>query len=190
MQVVANLRDPNSKVDRMWELLVEIVLFARTGKHRNPIEILKSFIRADDPGENRITKTEERSLRALFCFLLRAYKNKELSETRLATNQIHFYTMITSIVAGDLLHKYSEDDLIRRLSKFGQIIDKKTSVPGKLVRTVKLYRELSEKQTTHVSRRMERQGRFLEAIQALTPLRDQRTDWLAPVEVEEAEPET
>src|SRR5438445_6955284 len=167
LQVVANLTDPNSKVDRMWELLVEIVLFLRSKTHRNPIEILKSFIRAKDAGQNPISKQETMELRSLFHFLLKAYKNKEISETRLATNQIHFYTMITTIMAEDLMTKFSEGDLISKLARFGQILDKKESVPKKLTKTMAAYRELSEKQTTHVARRLERQHKFSDAIDAL-----------------------
>lgn len=169
LQVVENLRDANSKVDRMWELLVEIVLFLRTRKHRNPIEILKSFIRSPQEEEARVSHAEQKRLRSVFTFLMRAYKNPKLRGTRLATNQIHFYTMITSVIAGDLTHRYAEFDLVDRLAKFGQIIDRQVGTPSKLVRTVREYRDLSEKQTTHVSRRQDRQARFLEAIQELGP---------------------
>lgn len=166
LQVVENLRDNNSRVDRMWELLVEIVLFSRTKKHRNPVEILRSFIRAKNPGEARVSKIEEASLRKLFSFLVSAYNNKDIRLTRLATNQIHFYTMVTAVIYGDLITKYPVD-LIRRLAAFGQILDKQSQTPKNLMRTMTVYRELSEKQTTHVSRREDRQSRFLEAISEL-----------------------
>ena len=167
LQVVENLVDSNSKVDRMWESLVEIVLFLRSKAHRNPIEILKSFIRAKDQSEGRLTSQEIKQLRSIFGFLVRAYHNKELSETRLATNQIHFYTMITSIIAEDLLATIPEEDLIAKLAAFGQILDKKVVVPKALTKTLVSYRELSEKQTTHVARRVERQHKFADAINAL-----------------------
>src|SRR5438067_1438906 len=85
LQIVQNIKEANSKVDRMWELLVEIVLFFRTRTHRNPIEILKSFIRArtGQPTQARVSAVEQGGIRRIFEFLSKAYRNKKLSETRL-----------------------------------------------------------------------------------------------------------
>ena len=44
MYIIEKLSDQKSQVDRMWERLLEIVLFARDQKHRNPVAILKGFI--------------------------------------------------------------------------------------------------------------------------------------------------
>ncbi len=169
LQIVDGLRDANSKVDRMWELLVEMILFLRTGVHRNPIEILKSFIRAKagQPGQKSISGKEQKQLRAIFGFLAKAYKTKRLVNTRLCTNQIHFYTMVTSIIAGNLLDQFSASELTRKLVAFGQIIDEKAVTPRKLEETVATYRDLSARQTTHVSRREMRQVQFIKVIEAL-----------------------
>jgi hypothetical protein len=169
LQIVGNIKDSNSKVDRMWELLVEIVLFYRTKQHRNPVEILKSFIRtARKTTENRINPKEEEALRNIFSFIRRAYgASAELKESKLAVNQIHFYTMITAIIAKDLLGDFTEAELIRKLAALGQIVDDKANAPAELKTTIKRYRELSEKQTTHVNRRQARQGEFIKAIKAL-----------------------
>ena len=164
LQVVENLRDANSKVDRMWELLVEIILFTRTKKHRNPVEILKSFIRVGQEGQARVSMQEQGRLRRVFRFLVTAYKKPALIETRLATNQIHFYTMITSIISDELLSKFTEADLINKLASFGQMLDGKKAIPKPLHKVVRIYRELSERQTTHVGRREARQEKFLEAL--------------------------
>jgi hypothetical protein len=167
LQVVNSINGANAQVDRMWELLVEIVLFLRTKKHRNPVEILKSFIRAPEQKQRRCSGAEEKILRRIFGFLRKAYKNERLVSTRLATNQIHFYTMITSIISGDLLKSMSETELIRKLMLFGEILDEKRPVPNSIKKTMREYRELSEKQTTHVGRRESRQNDFLLAIDAL-----------------------
>jgi hypothetical protein len=168
LQIVDSLSDANSKVDRMWELLVEMTLFLRTGAHRKPIEILKSFIRAKagQPGQKRISGDEQNKLRAVFAFLGKAYKSRKLSQTRLCTNQIHFYTMVTSIIACDLLGQHSESDLTRKLAAFGQILDGRVA-PRTLEETVSAYRDLSTRQTTDVRRREMRQEQFIKAIEAL-----------------------
>jgi uncharacterized protein DUF262 len=170
LQVVENLRDANSQVDRMWELTVEIVMFLRTKTHRNPIEILKSFIRArvdETHGQPRISNAEGGELRRVFRFIRAAYGDKKLSDTRLATNQIHFYTMVTSIIAENLTARYSENELTRKLAAFGQILDEKHPTPRSLQRFMRDYRELSARQSTHVGRRAARQEMFLKIIDAL-----------------------
>jgi hypothetical protein len=173
MKIVDNLSDANSKVDRMWERLLEIVLFFRIKKHRKPVEILKSFISKRDTGASngrpRFTKSEERKLRDIFAFLRSAYGKSELSKTRLATDQTHFYIMITSLIGGDLLNNFSHPDLVKRLVKFGKILDGTARLPKdrKLSRTIRHYQELSEKQTTDVSSREERQKNFIEVISSL-----------------------
>jgi hypothetical protein len=167
LQIIDNLRDANSKVDRMWELVVELVLFVRTKKHRNPVEILKSFIRVAGEGQPKVSQLEQKQLRKIFRFLRVAYRNGALANSRLAVNQIHFYTMVTSIIAGNLLTTVPEDQLIAKLARFGQIIDGKEPAPRGLRKVIERYKELSEKQTTHVSRREERQEKFLDAIDEL-----------------------
>lgn len=173
MKIVDNLSDANSKVDRMWERLLEIVLFFRTKKHRKPVEILKSFISKRDSGPGngrpRFTRSEERRLRGIFAFLRSAYRTSELSKTRLATDQTHFYIMITSLIGGDLLNNFSHSDLVKRLVKFGKILDGAARLPRdrKLSNTIRHYQELSEKQTTDVSSREERQKNFIEVISSL-----------------------
>jgi len=41
----------------------------------------------------------------------------------LAKNQIHFYTMGTTILPADLLAHYGKKELTTKLAKFGQIVD-------------------------------------------------------------------
>jgi len=164
LDVIHSMKDRNAQVDRMWELLVETVLFLRTTKHRNPIAILKSFIRAKDEQQDKISKIESKYIKRLFGFLATAYKTSQLRKTKLATNQIHFYTMLTSIIAGRLLDEFSEDDLKRRLVLVGKLIDGDTKVPKALKNPLLLYLELSQRQTTHVNRREQRQEKFLEIV--------------------------
>jgi hypothetical protein len=170
LQVVAKLQDGNSKVDRMWERLMEIVLFARTGKHRSPVDILKSFIKTGDDRYPRLNIAEVSRLRKAFRFLQRAYKARpEITQTRLATDQPQFYTLITSLLATDLMQRFPEDELTRRLTAVGNMIDAKVTIPRerRLPTIIKDYRELSEKATTNVGRREARQERFIEAIDAV-----------------------
>jgi hypothetical protein len=97
LQVIQNAADSNNQVDRMWERLVEIVLFCRTGKHRAPGQILKNFIKSKTGDDTaKITPAEVKKLDSVFVFLDAAYKETVLSDTRLARDTIHFYTMVTT----------------------------------------------------------------------------------------------
>ncbi len=104
LQTVQSVEGPNEKVDRMWERLVELVLFVRSNKHRAPGQILKSFIRSEDEVEKtKVTSTELKKLQACFGFLVDAYKKTDLANTRLARDTPHFYTVVTSLIASGKL---------------------------------------------------------------------------------------
>lgn len=160
LSVINNIPDPISRVDRMWERLLEIVLFFRKKEHRKPVEILKSFISNPDVSSPRLNEGETRALRQSFSFLRTAYRESDLIKTRLATDQTHFYTMITTIMGDDLLKHYNNKDLVRKLVAFGRTIEGRRKSTGLSARTkedIVNYQELSARQTTDVSRRKERQ---------------------------------
>ena len=170
LKIVRSLQDANSQVDRMWERLLEIVLFCKTGQHRKPVNILKNFISRPSGREpslpSKLTIAEEKELRSVFRFLREAYRTSDLDNTPLAVDQTHFYIMITSLIKGDMLHDYDHTDLTQRLVEFGKILAGEIPLPRKrqLRQKVKTYQETSAKQTTDVSRREARQAAFMEAI--------------------------
>ena len=169
LSLIANVPDGNAKVDRMWERLLEVQSFVRTKKHRQPVEILKSFIRTrkqrDADPEVAITRPEMRTLRRLFRFLKKTYA-KGLGATPLAKDQTHFYTMFTSLLSAELLETIEEGVLQKKLLKMAKLI---TSPPprGKFAMRMEEYMEFSQKQTTHPGRRDERQRIFVEIINEL-----------------------
>lgn len=164
---LVNTPDNNAAIDRMWERLLEIALFLRTKEHRKPVEVLKRFIRVR-ASEPKLSTIETQQLRKLFKFLRDAYRTK-LVFMRLATDQTHFYTMITSLIAEDLLNDYKPPVLTKKLLAFARIIEGTASMPSgkRLRKVIKDYLDVSSKQTTDVSRRQERQKLFIEAIRTL-----------------------
>ncbi len=154
MKIIETLPDRKSQVDRMWERLLEIVLFSKTKKHRKPVEILKSFISKPDQPLPRLTKPEEAELRNIFKFLGRAYASNGLGKTRVATDQTHFYSMITSVIAGNLLAAFGPDGLRDKLCRFAAALEEKPALPEDhpAATAIKKYRDISVKQTTDVSR--------------------------------------
>ena len=173
LEIIANLADPKSQVDRMWERLLEIALFVRSEQHRKPVDILKSFIRARDSASGsseqrsaRLSAAETKSLRKVFGFLRRAYKSSRLATTPLATDQTHFYTMVTSLIATDLLDTIAEAKLVKKLAAFGKVVQDEGRVwpAAKLEKGFKRYMELSSDRTTDTPRRQERQDWFVELV--------------------------
>jgi len=157
----------NARVDRMWERLTEIALFARTSQHRAPVAILKAFIKGGEKQET-LTKEETKRVRHLFEFLYRAYKaSKDLAESRLATDQPSFYTMVTTLLTEDLLGQFGEDSLTKKLTKFGRIIGLKEIPPKAIEAEIVTYQDRAAKQTTNSGRRDERQKAFVIALKAL-----------------------
>lgn len=168
LQVVKGLGEKQfqERVDRMWERLLEIILFARTKQHRTLAQILKAFIgsKVDD---SRINGQEMLRLKSLFKFLRSLYAQKGMKESRLARDQPHFYTMVTSLLATPIEKQYGTDDLKRRLLEVSRVLDKKAAAPKGKHAALKEYMELSSRQTTHPGRRDARQKLFLDLIDAV-----------------------
>jgi hypothetical protein len=153
-------------VDRMWERLLEIVLFIRTGQHRTLAQILKAFLGAK-VDQSSINGTEMSKLNAIFTFLKSLYIQPGVKTSKLATDQPHFYTLVTSLHALNLVNLYGAPELKRKLTEMSRIISGTANPPNGLTKTYKEYIELSSKQTTHPGRRLSRQNKFAEIIAAL-----------------------
>jgi hypothetical protein len=169
LQIIENIKSNNSRVDRMWEKLLEIVLFAQSRKHRKPVEILKGFISRSSIPSQRLTPKEVRDLRLVFRFLANCYRKTTLAKSKLSTDHTHFYTMVTSIISGNLFDRFPHTQLMEKLAKFGGILDGTMRPPrrGGARTLFKEYQELSTKQTTDVSRRTERGQKFVEILELL-----------------------
>ncbi|ABF43280.1 hypothetical protein Acid345_4280 [Candidatus Koribacter versatilis Ellin345] len=170
MQIIIGMRDRNSKADRMWEMLVEFAMFLRTKEHRNPVDILKGFIRAAAMKSTNppLTTAETTKLSQLFSFIRKLYvSDANFRASRLAVNQIHFYTMVTTIIGEDLLTENSNEGLAEKLKSFAAILEGRRVTSRQLSARIRQYQELSEKQTTHVGRRESRQIIFKEVLDAL-----------------------
>jgi hypothetical protein len=157
LNIINRLSDPNSQVDRMWERLTEIALFSRTKQHRAPAEILKAFINPSKDKNKRLKDGELTKLRKVFGFLADAYRdNPALMETKLATDQPQFYTLVTTLLSTDLMERYNVSDLRQKIFRAAQVVEG-DAPPGKLKKAIDEYRLAATKQTTHPARREKRQ---------------------------------
>lgn len=182
LSVVKHLESANQTVDRMWERLLEIVLFCRTREHREPRNVLKRFIASkeqDDEGEesamdHAITSSEKRTLQTVFSFLADCYKTSTLGETMLATDPPHFYTMVTSLIASDLLlgsprQAPDRDELKRKLLQFSKHLPDRARLPSdrRMAVAMREYKQAAARGTAQTGQRETRQKRFIELIKAL-----------------------
>jgi hypothetical protein len=169
LNIISGIADKTVQADRMWEKLLELALFLRSGGvHRKPTEILKSFIKKPDVPA-KLSKSERSSLTKTFAFLKSAYKSSlALEKSRLATDQTHFYTMATALLNSDILTRINEPSLIQRITKFASLIDKpydtQKSPQNELEKSVAKYLSLSSEKTTDAARRKDRQVEFVKAI--------------------------
>jgi hypothetical protein len=169
LNIISSIANKTVQADRMWEKLLELALFLRSGGvHRKPTEILKSFIKKPDVPA-KLSKSERSRLTRAFTFLKSAYTNSpSLEKSRLATDQTHFYTMATAVLNSDMLDRIEQPTLIQRITKFASLIEKPfdpQKVPqDELEKSVAKYLSLSSEKTTDAARRKDRQVEFVKAI--------------------------
>lgn len=159
LTIISRLPDPNSQVERMWERLTEIAIFARSKKHRAPVSILKAFITSKDDELNAPFSHEElASFRQVFEFLDEAYKkHPALMSSKLATDQPQFYTLVTTLLSSDLMSRFERVELRKRLNCAAKFLDGKAAPSPSVKKLTKVYREMATKQTTNPDRREKRQ---------------------------------
>ncbi len=167
LQIVQAAEEDNQRVDVMWERLIELALYSATAVHRKPTEILKEFIGGRQLIQQKLDSKHVKKLKSVFAFLRKAYA-LGLKQTRLAKDHTHFYTLATSLIATDLLTKFDETDLIRRLGRFADLLDSKpqSNLNKKQKKDVERYLDLSSRQTTDPSRRKDRGTYFLNLIES------------------------
>ena len=158
LNIVSRQSDTNAQVNIMWERLTEIALYAKNKQHRAPAEILKAFINPEKKANKILNSAQLEKMRSAFGFLEDAYRYVPgMAETKLATDQPQFYTLITSLLSTDLLDRYTGEELKKRIFAAAQMIDEKTPAPSNLKRALGDYRVAAAKQTTHPARREKRE---------------------------------
>lgn len=168
LDIVKRIGDSQNKIDTMWERLCEFAMFASNGQHRKPSQILKDFIsrKGTKPSAPKLTKKELGLLRGVFTFLRGAYKNGQFCKTKWATDQTHFYILTTSLLNEAHQNPSFPDDTIAKLIKFDALMANKgkPDATPTIRSKVKDYMALSEKQTTDVAKRQEREKLFRELL--------------------------
>jgi hypothetical protein len=181
LQLVSKIEDRNQIVDRMWERLVEIVLFNRTQSHRQPGQVLKTFMPVSvlmgtpkpslRPDVTALSTMERTKIKTRFDFLDKAYKETTLGETRLARDLPHFYTMITVLISSDLLEADGAPpdyrNLRNKLVRFAAMLDQTEFEDQEIATAMGEYNKAAARQTTHPGRRRTRAIELLKVLARL-----------------------
>ena len=92
----------------------------------------------------------------------------------LATDQPHFYTMVTSLMVSDLLLPHdgnvpNQQELLRKLLAFAVYLPDRAKLPTdrKMAAAVREYKQAAARGTAQTGQRETRQRRFVELIKAL-----------------------
>ena len=162
LSTIAKAPESNSRVDRMWERLLEIAIFSITQIHRKPVDVLKGFINSKEVAETSKLKKEQKDLlKETFRLLKIIYSDVAFKDSKLAMDGTHFYTMITTLIKNKPLRTMDQMKLAKSLIKFSEILNNKK---GSRQAKIKKYLDLSSKHTTDPSRRTEREKIFTEII--------------------------
>ncbi len=164
LSLILKTADPKNKIDRIWQKLIELLIFASTLKHTKPADILKEFISQKD---KLLTKSVQpdvlKKVQSVFDFLWRLYTVKGLVQSPVAKDQTHFYTLFTSLYKHDLIKTLSAPALMDKIDKFSALlVDPKSDV--RFTSKMKKYLNFAGSHTTDPTRRLEREKLFLEII--------------------------
>ena len=167
LSIIEKVPESNSKVDKMWEKFLEIVVFCISKQHQKPVEILKGFIGGKLKGEYKLTKQTLDILRRIFSLLKLTYSDNKIANSKLAKDYTHFYTMTTTLAATDLLTNFNNSELGEKLISMSTIVDTGKDQTKKVTKEIREYLELASKHTTDTARRAKRNELFYKMICSL-----------------------
>lgn len=159
LQIVNRSQDANAKIDRMWERLLEIALFAERNTHAKPVEILKDFIRKDASLPKKLSAETTARLREVFERLKVINKSKKTVSV-FTKEYNHLYILTTAMLSRRAL--MDDPDFNAKVASIGEMITQGKTTKTKLSVRLKEYLDLSSKQTTDPSKRQRRTTLFLE----------------------------
>ena len=167
LSIINRTKDQKNKVDKIWQKLIEILLFTATKEHTKPADILKGFISKKDRifsvniNADVIKKTQE-----VFKFYWKMYQKKSLTNSSIAIDQTHFYTSITTVIKYDFIKMFDEEKLMNKIDAFNKLLDK-TTTDARFAGKIKKYQNLSGSHTTDATKRTERELIFKEIIEKI-----------------------
>ena len=165
LTVIQRTSDIKVKVDKIWEKLIELILFYKSQKQRKPADILKGFIsRKDEVFDIAVSKNDIKIIRDFFKFYWSLYKSAPFKNSKLSTDQAHLYTSLTTLLKYDLLRKYGEKKLALKVINMSKLIENGKSSNASINKNLKEYLGLCESHTTDASKRDDREKLFKDIL--------------------------
>lgn len=176
LDIVKRVEDSQAGIDVMRERLFEFALFAQTSQHRKPSQILKDYI-SRKPQSVIPTKLDSHQvnlLKKVFEFLEMAGKKWNFYQTRMASEHTHFYILVTYLineirnVERAKIKEVLSDSKAQKIASFdGLFVGRTRTTNEALANQIRQYREISEKQTTDVKKRQDREQLVRDILNSL-----------------------
>lgn len=154
------------KVDRMWEKLLEIVVFAATKKHRKQVELLNGFVNPKSAHISKLSLTKQiiKNVQMVFSLLDEVAK-KYTKVPTMFSEYTYFYSVITTILEHDLTNRYH--DMSAKLQNFCTLLDKPNITDKSISKQIQSLKELSGKHTTNIAERTDRGNTILKILELI-----------------------
>jgi len=150
---VQAVQDPNFKVDKIWEHVLELALFSETSTHRKPIDIIKGFINKKEFTGITISAGATKRLRRAFR-LLNSVSNSAGGPSPFFSDYAFFYTIATHLTLPGVLTRQNDPLLKEKLVLLAKALNEK---PKDQSPAVKKFASLSKQHATDQTIRDQRE---------------------------------
>jgi hypothetical protein len=159
---VQAVSDPNYKVDKMWEHLLEICLYRQTRQHRKSIDVIKGFINKKTFAGVTLDRSTIKSVRSAF-EVVRRVQRRFTAHSPLFTDYTFLYSVITVLTKPGVLTAKNRDLIEDKLTLLAEALAAKRAKQSPIVRNLVVQTKLH---TTDVSKRIEREKMIAEILAA------------------------
>jgi hypothetical protein len=166
LKEMQRIKENNHKVDRIWEKLIDVLVYLQTGKHKNPAAILKTFLEKDEVTSIDISSANIQRLKGACQLINSIEKLSGDANNPLFTEYTHFYTALTTIAKLNLIKPDKIESLKPKLLKWCNILSKKelTAKDKKLKTAYETYKKGSSSQTTNPNQKAIREEALVEFL--------------------------
>ena len=169
LREIASERENNRKVDRIWERLLEILQYLKTGNYKRSSDILKSFITGKFQSDVPITRQERKSLTRACSFINKLAQKLGDDKVPLLQEYTHFYTLITMLAKNPSILEGTEESTFKKFVALSELLQKKRlrNASQKLNTCFKAYKEASVRQTADPLQREVRESQMKKMLELL-----------------------
>jgi hypothetical protein len=160
---IGRIEEANSKVDRAWEKMLEISLFAIDNTHRKSVDVLKGFISEKPFAGMKLSQKAKNNLKNTFDFIKEAQGEID-NKSALFTEYTYFYTLITLLLRNSLPKKTNAKAYKSKIIQLDAIISGTAKPTTSIRKLLKEFRPLTLLGTTDVTNRQRREQLMMNMI--------------------------